>query len=257
VITLALAAASAWAGPWVHDPGSWYAKIYSAGFSGGNAYELDTTSLGLYTEVGVLKGLQVQVEVPYVWSKSGLEDASFKYATDGVGPLRAGIGVRPPGVKIPVSLSVFGRFPMSSQVTALPLLPQLGEPQVDVEVVGAGGGSAPLGTQRMWGSAEVGWRHRTEWTPWPDTEAVDGDEMLYRGQLGLLPVARGRQLGWVELHLAGAAGHQLRSLHQWGGSIAIAITKGLHAEIGGDHTYAGGPATITGFGWNAGISHVR
>ena len=119
MILLALTAPSATAGPWVHDPGSWYVKAYTARFEGGNAYELEATSLGLYTEIGVLKGLQVQVEVPYVWSAGGFEDQSFKLATDGVGPLRAGIGIRPPGVKIPVSLSVFGRFPMSSHVSAV------------------------------------------------------------------------------------------------------------------------------------------
>jgi hypothetical protein len=256
VIGLVLAA-SATAGPWIKDPGSWYVKASTSRFDGGDAYELATTSLGLYTEVGLLKGLQVQAEVPYVWAKSGLEESTLRFETNGVGPLRVGVGVRPPGMTIPVSLSVFGRFPMSSHVSAVPLQPQLGEPQVDLEVIGAGGGSVPVGPHSFWASGEGGWRHRTEWTPWPDTDAVQGDEMTYRAQAGLQPKAGDRTLGWVELHGAGAIGQANRAWHQWGGSVSVAVAAGLHAEIGVDHTYAGGPATLTGLGWSAGISHVR
>jgi hypothetical protein len=252
---VAFVATRAVAGPWIHDPGAWYVKLYGARFEGGSAVELETTSVGMYSEVGIVRGLQLQAEMPYISARSRMEGSSLTWGRDAFGPARVGFGVRPPGLHVPVSLHVLGRFPTSSSVSAAPLQPQLGEPQVDLEVIGAGGGSAPIGSQWTWALAEAGWRHRTDWAPWPDTEPVDGDDLLYRAQLGLLPVVESRALGWVELHAAGAFGNAERSTHQWGGSVAVAVAHGLHVELGGDHTYAGG--TVHGVSLNAGLSHVR
>lgn len=254
-LPLALWGATAFAGPWIHDPRSWYLKVYGARFAGGRSVELRTQSLGMYSEVGLVRGVQLQAELAYISATSGLEDSALRLGRDAFGPARVGFGVKPPGVRVPVSLHVLGRFPLSSSVSAAPLQPQLGEPQVDLEVIGAGGGSVPIGSQWTWGLAELGWRHRTGWTPWPDTEPVQGDDLLYRTQIGLSPQVASRKVGWVELHAAGAFGDPDRSTHQRGGSVAAAIAHGLQVEVGGDHTYEGG--AVHGVSVNAGLSHVR
>lgn len=230
-------------------------KGYAYGFQGGDVLELGARTLGAYAEVGVLRGMQVQVELPYVWSSNQWEGSAVTIQTSGIGSSRFGIGARPPKVNAPISLHVFGRFPPPGEMPVTALQPQLGEPQVDIDVVGAAGLSAPMGKHRMWALAEPGWRHRTTWTPWTERAAVDGDDFFYRAQLGSTPRWGDRDLGWVEVHANGSAG--TRSWHQVGGGIAIAVTGGLHAEVGADATYAAGPGSVTGWAWTAGISHKR
>jgi hypothetical protein len=255
VISL-LAMGAAWAGPWVHPPGTWYAKAGLSHFRGRpDAQELEFhgMSAGVYAEVGLLPGLEGVLDLPYSWGHNRFSGSELRYRAAGPGTARLGFTLTPPAWEAPASLRVLARLPLSGPSGRLPLDPSPGEQQLDLDALLALGGSPPVGQSRAWGLAELGLRYRTPLVlhEAPATLVGHGQAALYHVQLGWL-----HQWGWLQVEGQGFVDlGGPRHAHGVGVGGALGLGGGLHLEAGAARTFAGSEAL--GWGWSAGISHIR
>jgi hypothetical protein len=249
-----LLTSAALASPWVREPGAWYLKGTASTFaSPRQALEYRAHTLGLYGEVGVTRGVQVVGSLPFSWVHNRFSGSSLRYRDAGWGQGQLGLGVRPPRVELPMSLHVVSRLPLYGPPAALD--PAMGNGQVDVDTIGAIGASPRVGATRLWTSAELGVRVRTGWVPREDPAPADPrDGGLYRLQLGILPEAGSRDLGWASLEAAGEVG--ARATQQVACSVATRVGAGLNIELGASWLWAAREDT-TGWGASFGLSHIR
>ncbi|MFT5683919.1 MAG: hypothetical protein ACI8RZ_004851 [Myxococcota bacterium] len=214
-----LVASTASAGPWVKSPGHAYVKAGYSRFSADTFVQPDGTEVegtqyightnNLYGEVGVLKGLQVVFNAPFVGSRNVVDDVS--YINRWGGDLSAGLEYGRSVGSTPVSLQVLGKVPLydnndlNTYGTAATLFPAIGDGQVDVTALGAVGRGWSVGSVRGWVSGEAGYRYRSEqWigdSSEPDRELVDG--IPWNAQLGYSPTIKDRELGWMFASLGG------------------------------------------------------
>jgi hypothetical protein len=264
---IAWVAVAAAAGPWVREPGAWYAKASYAEFrtsafvAPGEGDEAPMAYVGraasVYAEVGLVRRLQLVAELPWITASNRFPGSALAWTSSGLGSLRAGFGLAPwPGV--PVSASAIGRFPLHGHPSALGFAPPLGEEQVDVDLVLAAGASPPLGAQRAWGLLEVGWRERTRLTFARGPRVADFDDAaLLRAQLGLVPVLAGRDLGWLfaEADAVVGVGDPRRAV-TLGIGAAGNLRRGVRLELGGGQVIDARQESL-GWRWSLGLSHQR
>jgi hypothetical protein len=253
VISLLLAGA-AWAGPWVHPPGTWYAKAGLSHFrTQDGELELRSHTASVYAEVGLLPGLEGVLVLPYSWGSNRFRGSELRYRAAGPGSARLGLTAAPPGWSTPASLRVLARLPLSGPSGRLPLDPSPGEQQVDLDALLALGGSPRVGQTRVWGLLELGLRYRTPLVPReaPDVLVGHGQAGLYHAQLGWLP-----GWGWLQVEGQGFVdvGGSRRS-HAVGVGGAVGVGRGVHVEVGVWDVVEGTEGM--GRGWSVGMAHIR
>lgn len=214
-----LLASAASAGPWVKSPGHAYVKAGYSRFSADTFVQPDGTEVAgtqyvghtntIYGEVGLLEGLQLVFNTPFVGSRNIVDDVS--YINRWGGDVNAGLELGRSFGSTPVSLQVLGKIPtydnadLSEYGNAAALFPAIGDGQVDLTALAAVGRGWSVGGIQGWVSTEVGYRHRTEWwlgdSSQPDRELVDG--IPWTAQLGYSPKIKDRSLGWTFVSLGG------------------------------------------------------
>lgn len=249
---IAFLVSSASAGPWVHAPGSGYTKLALLG-SLANDEDSDLHNrcgaASLYGERGLLPHTELLFELPYVSCSNRFGDSALSYRTQGFGTARAGLGFSP-ARSLPLALHALVRLPLAAP-EGTPLHPPLSDSQIDLDLLLSVGGSLPIRSHRAWGIAELGIRDRTDLRPVAGI-GYPGAEILYRGQLGLLP----SDLGWLQVEALGQEDLRGgRALHRLGGGLAVRLARGLHAEVGSYRTYAARGA-LPGWAMSVGLSHI-
>jgi hypothetical protein len=178
IITTLCLTPQAHAGPWVRDVGSGWAKVgpstfrSSSGFASGQSTGLPyrSASIETYVEVGLPGGLQLVASLPWV-SATQIDANDVRYHHRWTGDLRLEIDRklhvdRPLAIGFEVRIPTFRRpssFHKAKGVTeeqlfALqPLIPELGDTNVDVTLKLLWGTSSQVG----WFAAEAGPRLRS------------------------------------------------------------------------------------------------
>ncbi len=271
-----LLVATAWAGPWVKSPGEVYAKAGASGFAAGAYVAPDgTISEGVetrvvtphvYAEVGVIKYLQLDLQLPFVVSTNRWGETPY-INRDG-GDMEIGVTTGGKLGDAPVALQLTSKLPLYDNAELLQygssgaLFPALGDGQVDLTAMLHAGGGLSLGKQGGWVAAGLGYRHRTEWwmgdSSEPDRELVDC--VPWRAQVGWTPRLKGKDLGWWSLE--GSGNHNVSEDEDSKESVQISsgigwrFTRALALEIGGG-VIPWARASSTGrTGW-AGVSWSR
>ncbi len=189
----ALLASSAAAGPWSKSGGELYVKLSEGAFIAGEYVapsgetEDDVDYLGLttalYAEVGLAKGVQVQLYLPHVVARNAYTASGDRYLTFGGGDARVGAQYSPP-LPFPAAVRLDVKVPLYdvTEPGGLEgdLFPARGDGQVDVDGWLSAGGSAG----DLFGFGELGWRHRTAAYPGGDAGLDFADSALAYGQLG-------------------------------------------------------------------------
>ncbi|MCA9672688.1 MAG: hypothetical protein KC503_44140, partial [Myxococcales bacterium] len=189
LLFVALAPATATAGPWSRDSGSFYAKVGQTAFYSGSFVDISGTVVegvsnlsfitSAYGEVGIYRGLQVAASVPLTYSCNDFGSGGGEFCNTSAGDLLVALQYQLPKQLLkPLVLAVRTdlKIPLYSNNNSDPFEhPRPGDAQIDVTFwlsAGASFGSLPL-----YAFAEVGYRVRTEAfigdTP-PDREFFDG-----------------------------------------------------------------------------------
>lgn len=272
---LGLATAAAGA-PWVRAPGESYTKLGWSWFTAdrfvapGGAVLDDTRYDGhsavLYAELGLVPHVHGLVTLPAVGSRN--TQGEVVWINRGLGDAQVGLVVGDTLGAVPVSLTLRGRLPLydNDRLRAFGAegarFPALGDGQVDLDAVAATGTGLAWGRFRGWTSAELGWRHRTEW--WlgdrgdPDRALADG--LIWAAQVGWAPAPGGQERGWLVLGADGVTStvddRQTRRLAQLSAGLGLRLWRGLALELGaGQVVWA--EAAAPGRSLQAGASWTR
>jgi hypothetical protein len=256
---------AAHAGPWVREPGDWYAKVGASRFWSSSYVDprADTAlsyvgwQLGAYGELGVGRGVQVVAAAPWVWATNTDAASGWTFRAVGPGDATVGVVVDVPGVWWPLSVSARARLPLVDQRRLPSAYPAFGDPNVDVDAVVATGGGWAWGGQGFWVSAETGFRWRT---PLGLGAGDYANGLPYVAQVGWKPTVAGVERGWLGLEASGlvrlADEPQTRAWHQVGLNAAVPLGRGVHAELSGQRVLRA-VASSEGWGVGVGVSHTR
>lgn len=252
MLTLLLLAGPAEAGPWVKDPGHAYAKAGYVRFAADNfvdpsgelveGAEYTGHTHHLYAEVGVLPGLQLVTNLPFVGARNEINEVI--YVNRQFGDIDVGLEGGATLGEVPVSLQLLAKIPgydtaeLSQYGLVAERFPAMGDGQVDLTAMAAVGRGLSLGGFSGWVAGVVGYRHRTEaWlgdSSRPDRELVDG--IPWQAQLGWSPTIADRSAGWLSLDASGIQNlvrdEVTKQWTQVGASLGAKVAGPLHLEAG-------------------------
>ncbi len=247
-----LLATAAHAGPWVKDPGHAYAKAGYVRFAADNFVDPSGEEVAgaaytghthhVYAEVGVLPGLQIVTNVPFVGARNDINDVI--YVNRQFGDIDVGVEGGTRLGQVPVSLQLLAKVPgydtgdLNQYGLVAQRFPAMGDGQVDLTAMGAVGGGLNIGGFSGWVSGEAGYRHRTEWwlgdSSKPDRVLVDG--VPWRAQVGWAPTFGDWKAGWLGVDASGiqnfAKDEVTKQWTQVSASFGARVVGSLHLEAG-------------------------
>ncbi|MCB9764146.1 MAG: hypothetical protein H6739_30525 [Alphaproteobacteria bacterium] len=269
-----LLSAPASAGPWIRDPGAFYGKLSVDGFAATDYADprvRDVAGLryrGLgpagYLELGVAPHVQVVAQAPFVFAANTEPDTGWRWRSRGFGDPRVGVGVGGRLRGVPLSLHLIARVPATASPPP-PGAPALGDPQVDLSLIGAVGGGWSWRGHTGWALAEAGYLRRTDWSfgPLPG-DYVDG--LPCHLQVGWTPTREERRLGWVGVDATGQLNlgqsdwsRQAQTVGLFG---AVDLGRGLAVEASWSWTWAAvaasrGHGASLGVSWTGSVNPTR
>ena len=266
---------AAQAGPWVKEPGHAYAKAGYVRFAADNFVDPSGNEVEgalytghthhLYAEVGLVKGLQLVTNLPFVGSRNEINDVIYvnrQFGDVGIG-LEGGTALG----SVPVSLQLMAKLPAydTGDLTQYGLVgsrfPAIGDGQVDLTALAAVGRGIKVGGFTGWASSELGYRHRTEaWlgdSTKPDRQLSDG--IPWSAQLGWSPTFGEWSAGWLSLDASGIQNlvkdEVTKQWTQVGSSAGVRVKGPMHVELGyttmvSARNSARGSSVSAGVSWN-------
>lgn len=182
VLTLTALRGTAWAGPWVPDPGhgflqlgtTWFRSADPARGAATTGFDYRKTTLSAYGELGLPGGLALTLEVPWAAARNDARDGGEQYRNRSLGDLRLALDARLTR-RLPLTFGVEVKVPAyrdpselsdADGVTAeeFPLIPSayfpaLGDNAIDVMPrVQLGHSFHPV---PVWTQIAIGYRVRT------------------------------------------------------------------------------------------------
>ncbi len=269
------------AGPWVKDPGHAYVKAGYVRFAAGEyvdptagAETADAAAAPryvgntwhLYGEVGIVKPLQLVLNLPFVASRN--VDGDVIYANRALGDAELGLSAGHEFGAWPVSLTVKSKLPLydNNDLSAYGSLgerfPAIGDGQVDLTALVAVGRGLRVGRLEGWTALEAGYQFRSEWwlgdSSRPDRQLLDS--LPWHAQLGWSPRSGERSLGWLAVDVMGVQPLGSNAFtKQWvqaGVGGGLRIVDGLAVELGASATPIAS-ASSKGWSLSTGVSWQR
>lgn len=267
-MTALFVGALAFAGPWVRESGSWYAKAAYGQFrsdsyvDGSGELVEGVRFVGhtgvLYGEVGVAERLQVVAALPWQVATNQPQEG-LRYHRAGVGDVEVGAGYALSRA-LPVTAHVVAKVPGYGDAVQgvgdqQGRFPALGDGQVDVTAELSAGRSGSRAGAAWWAEATGGYVRRTQLSlaSTPPADFADGVE--YVGKVGVAPA-----WGFAALSASGrgrVTDHaETRTWHQLGATLAVDVAEGLALEASASWIYAARASSRGGAGF-LGVSHRR
>ncbi|RAL25205.1 hypothetical protein DL240_03065 [Lujinxingia litoralis] len=180
---------AAFAGPWTRDSGEYYVKLGES-FYQANAFRTPegflvtgvdyfSATTYMYAEVGLLDALHLQAYVPMMFARNRFGQQAY---TDlGPGDMTLAVQASPLNLALPTSVRLETKLPLYGR-PADGFTPARGDQQVDLTLwLSAGGGLHELG---IYFYGDVGYQHRSSWTPGDSTSGDYSDGFVYLAQVG-------------------------------------------------------------------------